>query len=154
MDDVLGFVDQEEPNYEAAARLGKEALPFLAQLVREDNIGRASKAACMASHIDDAESANIVALAAKRNEAAVRVAAAASLRNLRQVPITLVGHLLDDDAVGVRKWTLKALEVHPIQSFQNRIQEIATKDPEANLRDLAKGLLHRPPPGNLEEDKE
>jgi len=144
MKQVLSFIDQEEPDYAAAARLGNRALPHLAELTRQGDIGRASKAACLASHIGTSDAVRVVAIAARSDEAVVRVAAAVSLRNLGGIPVNLARRLLDDDNVGVRKWTLKALAVHRrIEQLRSRLQEIAVSDPDLSLRDLANEVLQK-----------
>jgi HEAT repeat protein len=104
MEDVRRVLDPEEPNYEAAADLGPEALPHLEALVAGDDPMLASKAAYAASMFEGAAGQEIVRAAAQSDDPVVRVAAAAAARNLpapsaREV---LAGLVTDDDP-GIRK---------------------------------------------------
>jgi HEAT repeat protein len=104
MEDVRRVLDPEEPNYEAAADLGPEALPHLEALVAGDDPMLASKAAYAASMLEGAAGQEIVRAAAQSDDPVVRVAAAAAARNLpapsaREV---LAGLVTDDDP-GIRK---------------------------------------------------
>ena len=108
MKDVRKVLDPDEPDYAAAAKLGKEAVPHLDQLVRGDDVMLASKAAYAASLIQGG--AKTVATAAGSKNPVVRVAAAAAARNLpleqaRQV----LSQLSDDEDAGIRKVARKSL---------------------------------------------
>jgi HEAT repeat protein len=143
MDQVLNQLDREEPNYVQAARLGEEALPHLITLIQGDNAGLASKAAYLAGFINAAESAKALEIAARHPDPVVRIAAAASARNLTNVPTSLALDLLNDSDVGVRKWTLKTLEVHRLPGARTKVEEIMNSDPNVELRNKAKKIINQ-----------
>src|ERR671915_2448035 len=82
MKKVRSALDPEEPDYQQIADLGPEALPHLEVLVNSGDTMLASKAAYLASLIKDAKAADIVGTAARSDDPAVRVAAAAAASNL------------------------------------------------------------------------
>ncbi|MCC5638534.1 HEAT repeat domain-containing protein [Nostoc sp. CHAB 5844] len=143
LEQILNYLDREEPDYENAAQLGPEALPHLMRLVQGENVTFAALAASLAGLIKSEQSAEVVEMATRHPEPVVRVAAAAALRNLREPPTSLAIRLLKDEEMGVRKWTLKALEVHRQMDLKPHLQEIAEKDPDITLRQLASQLVNR-----------
>ena len=70
--------------------------------------------------INAGRSAAVLEIAAQHPEPVVRVAAAASAKNLTSIPTSLALNLLNDSDAGVRKWTLKALEVHHPQASRQK----------------------------------
>jgi hypothetical protein len=143
LEDVIRQLDREEPDYAQAARLGPEALPHLRQILRGDNLGLAAKAACLAGAVNADESADILETAARHYDPVVRVAAAASARNLTRLPTSLAAILLDDPDPGVRKWVLKTLEAHDPRGVKSKVEKIMTDDPEVSLREQAKKIMDR-----------
>lgn len=103
MEDVRRVLDPEEPNYAKVAQLGPEALPLLGQLVRGADAMLASKAAYAASLVGE-EGHGVLEAAARSENAAVRVAAAAGARNLASERSQgLLRDLRADPDPGVRK---------------------------------------------------
>src|SRR5262245_4113773 len=145
MEQVLAQLDKEEPDYEFAAQLGPEALPHLVRLVQGNDLGRASKAVCLASFINTEQSATVLNIAAKSPHPTLRSAAAISLSNLKDISAAPVTSLLNDENVGVRKWTLKALEIHRPIGVKTKVQEIARSDPDMALRQLASQIINQLP---------
>lgn len=104
MDDVRAALDPEEPNYEEAAQLGSEALPHLKVLVNSGDSMLASKAAYLASLIEDDRAAEVVEDAARSSDPVVRVAAAAAAANLGAAASSnVLRELARDTDPGVRK---------------------------------------------------
>lgn len=145
LEQVVVQLDREEPNYAQAARLGPEALPHLVTLIQGSDIGLAAKAASLAGLIDAPESVGVLERASRHPEAVVRVAAAAASRNLTTMPSALAIVMLNDPDPGVRKWVLKALEVHRPTGVKAQVEEISQNDPVVGLRDQAKGIVARLP---------
>lgn len=145
MEQVLARLNPDEPNYTQAAQLGSDALPHLKRLVEEGDPGLASKATYLASVINAEGSAAIVELAARSPQQVVRVAAAGSLGNLKDIPSSLATSLLNDEDVGVRKWTLKVLEIHRPAGIKTKVQEIADSDSDTALRQLASQIINQLP---------
>ncbi len=145
MEQVLTELNRDETDYAQAASLGSDALPHLRRLVEEGDPGLASKATYLASFINAQGSAAVVELAARSPQQVVRVAAAGSLGNLKDIPVALATSLLNDEDVGVRKWALKALEIHQPTGFRTQVQEIANSDPDMVLRQLASQIVNQLP---------
>jgi hypothetical protein len=145
MKQVRAHLDPDEPDYAAAAQLGPGAIPHLKQLVQGADPMLASKAAYLASLIQSGQSADVLELAARSSHDEVRVAAAAGLRNLSQVPGPLLDNLLKDLDPGVRKVTLHSLAAKPVAGVKTKVEDIAKNDPDELLRDLAKDIFNRLP---------
>jgi HEAT repeat protein len=145
MEQVINQLDREEPDYGQAAQLGSEALPHLITLIQGENLGLAAKAASLAGLINASQSADVLEIAAQHPEAVVRVAAAASAKNLTSIPTSLTMELLNDSDAGVRKWTLKTLEVHHPPGIRTKVEEIMKSDPDVGLRDHAKQIINQLP---------
>ena len=104
MEDVRRVLDPEEPNYEAAAKLGTEALPHLQALVTGEDSMLASKAAYAASMLQGAAGEGVVRAAATSDNPVIRVAAAAAARNLPPESASeVLVELEDDQDPGIRK---------------------------------------------------
>jgi HEAT repeat protein len=142
---VLAQLYPDEPDYEGAARLGPEALPHLMQLIEEGDPDLASKAASLAGVIDAAGSADVVDTAARSPEAVIRVAAAAALGNLSEMPGPLAQGMLNDEDVGVRKLALRSLERQQPAGFKQKAQQMAANDPNPVLREHAARIADQLP---------
>jgi len=145
MEQVINQLDREEPNYTQAAQLGSEALPHLITLIQGGDVGLAARAASLAGIINAGQSADVLELAARHPEAVVRVAAAASARNLTNIPTSLAMELLNDSDAGVRNWTLKALEVRRPTGVKTKVEDIIKNDPDVGLRDRARQIINQLP---------
>jgi HEAT repeat protein len=142
---VLAQLYPDEPDYEGAAQLGPEALPHLMQLVEEGDPALASKATSLASVIDAAGSAEVVDKAARSPDPVIRVAAAAALGNLSDMPGPLAQSMLNDEDVGVRKLALRSLERQQPAGFKQRAQQVAANDPNPVLREHAARVAEKLP---------
>ena len=142
---VVDHLRREEPNYQQAAHLGSEAVPHLMRLIQEGDPNLGSKATYLAAYINAEQSAEAVELAAISREPLLRIAAASSLRRLTHLPEPLAARLLDDEDVGVRKWTLRTLNEKPIPTLKTKVQNIAQNDPEIALRQLARHIVQDMP---------
>lgn len=145
IEQVINQLDREEPYYGQAARLGAEALPHLITLIQVSGVGLAAKAASLAGLINAGQSAAVLEIAAQHPDPVVRVAAAASAKNLTSMPTSLAMNLLNDSDAGVRNWALKALEVHHPAGIKIKVEEMMKSDPDEGLRDHAKQILDQLP---------
>jgi HEAT repeat protein len=143
MDEVRSAVEPDEPDYPAAAaRLGVAALPLLSELIQGDDPALASKAASLAGNIDGAESLEVLREAARSPQAVVRIAAAASVGGLSELPVTdLLAALLDDEDPYVRKVALDSVASTHAAGAARKIRVLAEQDPEAFVRDVAEATL-------------
>jgi HEAT repeat protein len=138
MNDVRARLDPDEVDYLEARKLGPEAIPFLMELVQGEDLGLASKAACLASMIASDQSRAVLEAAAKSKEIVVRVAAAAGIRHLSEVDAEKVANLLINDSdAGVRKVVLKSVADFKSPNIVTMVRKLAEKDPEPFVRDLA-----------------
>lgn len=137
LDDVLAYLDSEEPDYERAAQLGPEALPYLIQIINNDDPMRASKAVYLAARIDDALSQQALTDALRNSNPIVRVAVAGAARNLSGEPRDLLLRLLDDDDSGVRKVALRSIDQLRPTGMYAKVQQLADNDSQESLRLLA-----------------
>jgi hypothetical protein len=125
MKDVRAALDPEEPDYPEAAKLGPAALPHLEALVSSDDTMLASKATFLASLIKHAKSATIVEKAARSNDPAVRVAAAAAASNLPASGATAVlVELIGDPDPGVRKVARTAVPRKPSAKLAEKLKAL------------------------------
>jgi len=147
---VITLLRPDEPDYEFAARLGGEALPYIVELVKADDTKLASRATYLAAFIDLPGSAEIIAIAAQSPDPIVRVAAAASIkllseRNLKELPQRVFVELLSDDDPGVRKWALTGTEKHRPSGLKHKVRELAEEEPIQELRERARRVLRTLP---------
>ena len=126
MDDVRAALDPEEPDYAKSAKLGPAALPHLEALVSSGDSMLASKATYLAAMIKGANSAKVVAKAARSTDPIVRVAAAAAASKLgadgaSDVLLNLVG----DPDPGVRKVARAAAPAKPTGKLAKKLESLA-----------------------------
>ena len=126
MQQIRAALDRYEPDYATAAReLGPDALPHLAEIVRQGDTSSARRAVYLASLIDHEQSDAVIALGMERPEATVHIAVAAGARNLAprlRNPVLL--RLLDSDDIGVRKVSLRAVPAQPEPALKARVERL------------------------------
>jgi HEAT repeat protein len=125
MEDVRRAIDPEEPDYRgAAASLGREALPHLAELAEHADPMTASKAVSLAGLIGGDEAVGIVSRAAQDDRPELRVVAAAAAGRMGSPGDELVAELMQDSDAGVRKYAVGAVRAgassHVRQILENR----------------------------------
>lgn len=138
MSDVRSHLDRDEVDYQAAAGMGPEALPYLHELVTGDDPMLASKATYLASLIPGAQQTQIIRTAARAADPVIRVAAASCMANLDESEADAVADaLLDDDDLGVRKFAIRSVAQFQSDSMLARLRQAADHDPSELLRDIA-----------------
>jgi HEAT repeat protein len=141
---VRAVLDMDEPDYEAAAQLGPDALPHLQRFVESGDPNRASKAAYLAGRIGDPQAAPILELAATSDDPVIRVGAAAGARHLADEQAdTVLLTLVDDDDPGVRKTALKAVPASPSQDLMAKVEVLREHESEPAVRQLAAEVFDR-----------
>jgi HEAT repeat protein len=144
LSDVRARLDPDEVDYSKARRLGPDALPFLMELVKGGDLNLASKAAYLASMISSDQSMAVLEAAAASKETVVRVAAASGIRNLLEADAEKILKLMKNDPdSGVRKVVLKSVPNFRSPQLVAKVQEMAEKDPEPFVRDLAASTLKK-----------
>jgi hypothetical protein len=128
----------EEPDYEAIAWLGTAALPEIKKSVESEDVALVSKATYMASLVPGDEAVEIVSAAAKDPRLEVRVAAAASIRNL---PATRAAQLLEavaaDADMTIRLKAVKSAIQMQDPEVLSALGKIAEQDPSPIVRRVA-----------------
>ena len=135
VDAVRQRIDLDEINYpRLAGELGSEALPALATIADDPNIGLASKAVYLASMISRVDAAPILEKAA------------AGLRNLDPEHAERgVDALLDDDDASVRKVAMQSAAAVESPGMKARIKRVAEQDSDPVVREAARGALRDGP---------
>jgi len=141
---VRAVLDLDEPDYDAAAQLGPDALPHLQRFVEGGDPNLASKAAYLAGRIGDPQAAPILELAAGSDDPVLRSAAAGGARHLPDEQAnTVLLTLLDDDDPGVRKTALKAVPANPSQDIAAKVEVLREHESEPAVRELAAEVFDR-----------
>lgn len=137
MNRVKAALIVEEPDYQAAAKLGAAALPHLRKLVAGDDVMLASKATYLAGLIDAEGSGAVLAQAAQSDHVVVRVAAANSVANVTDADAALFEELLADNDTGVRKAAVRSIGSASRGDLKPRVEQMAKGDTAESIRDLA-----------------
>jgi hypothetical protein len=110
MQQVLDVLDAYEPDYAKAAAMGPDSLPHLQILIETADLLLASKAAYMASLIQDRRSVSLLKVAARSRFPQVRSAAASGSRNLQIAEVDeILESLKSDGDEHVRKQAEKSI---------------------------------------------
>lgn len=141
MEQVLAYVDQDEPRYSEAARLGSGAIPHLLLLMEQGDPSRAPKVIYLAAFIGTDQAIGVLDRAVQSPDPYLRTAAAGALRYLTEVPPVLAVKLLKDQDVGVRLQALDSVAIKHPTGVEATLQELAEHDPEVGLRQRASEIL-------------
>lgn len=150
LDEVRRRIDVDEPDYDnLSATLGPDAIPLLTILVSDQAPAVASKATYLLSMITGPGAEEGLATAARSHIEAVRVAAAAGLRNLEEPSAEALRSLFTDPDAGVRKVAVRSADEAGGTTFRDEVEAVAGSDPEADLRTAARAVLEglNPPGG-------
>ncbi|MGW0584141.1 HEAT repeat domain-containing protein [Streptomyces sp. NPDC002920] len=128
-----------------ALQLGPEAAPFLEEIVAGEDVRLAPRAATVAAFLPADSSRAVLQGAAAHPDPRVRVAAAASLERQPEVAEELMGRLLTDPDLGVRKWTLRSLQVLAPVGYRDRVENLAATEQAPFLRELAREVAQQLP---------
>lgn len=142
---VERFLNVDEPDYAAGARLGPGTLPHLEVMARDAGPGLAAKAVYLASLINGGNAAaSVIEAAARRTDPVMRVAAAAALGRVPadRLP-NIAARLLADPEDGVRRRALAALPTKNNPALVDRLGELADTLPAGPGRDHVLEALRR-----------
>jgi len=144
LEQVRALLAADEPNYLALARLGPQLLPHLRSLIASRDEHYASKAAALASRIDDERAVQVLRDAAKSPSPLVRLAVAGGIRKSRRPSAAgVLMALLNDSDAGVRRLAMKASAMRPNSALLAKIGDLKARDPAPNVRSLATRILSR-----------
>ncbi len=135
MESVLQAIDPEEPDYRAAAaELGPDALPLLAEVAGGDDLARACKAVSLAGAIGGADALPLVEQAAVADRPQVRLVAAIAAGRLGSIAEPVLIDLLADGDPGVRKYALRAAGSDPSSRVLRVLEHMRRSDSDFTLR--------------------
>lgn len=138
LDTVRSWLDSDEPNYKAAARLGPQILPHLKTLIASGDERYASKAAYLATLIDDERAVEVLKHAASSPSSLVRIAVAGGLDKIKRPSVAgVIMSLLSDRDPSVRKFAIKAAGASGNPALIARLDSLSRNDPSSGLRTLA-----------------
>jgi HEAT repeat protein len=144
LEQVRAFLDAEEPNYAVLARLGPQILPHLQSIIASGDEYFATKAASLASRINDERATTVLRDAARHASPRVRLAVAGGIRNVaRPAAAGLLMTLLNDRDPGVRKTALKTAATKSNSALLAKIGDLTQRDPSPAVRTLAVQVLNR-----------
>jgi HEAT repeat protein len=138
------LLDADEPDYAALARLGPQLLPHLKALIATKDEHYATKAASLASRIQDDRAVEVLSDAAKSPSSLIRLAVAGALRNLqRPAAAGVLMRLLNDADVGVRKLAIKSSVIRGNPALLAKVGSLSKTDPMPTIRTLAARAITR-----------
>ena len=144
MQQVLGYLNADEPDYPRAAQLGPDALPHLETLVAGTDSMLASKSAYLAGLIGDARAVRALARAAQSPDAAVRTAAAAATAHMPAATVApVLASLLADSDGEVRRVALGSIPSDVPPALRSALEKMARDDPYMMLRQRSTEILDR-----------
>jgi HEAT repeat protein len=142
MNEVLAYLEPDEPNYAQAAKLGPDALPYLKEIIDNQDVMLASKAAYLVSLIKSDESISILEYAELNKNPTIRVPVASGILNISEKDANiLLDKFIEDKDVGVRKVTLKSVAKFKSNSIVSKVQKLLENDPEPSIRKLASYVI-------------
>jgi HEAT repeat protein len=144
--DVISALRPDEPNYPVVARqLGNDAAPILAELAEADDVELAAKAASLARFLTGDSARGVLQRATAHRDPVVRGAAAASLGSQPELVDALMGQLLTDSDVGVRKLALGSLQVLKPRGWRDKVDALASNEQVPALQELARRVVQQLP---------
>ncbi|TDN37380.1 HEAT repeat domain-containing protein [Hymenobacter sp. UV11] len=143
-EELARLINLDEPDYPSIVRqLTPDDIPLLTQLSQDPNPGLATKAiSCLGLMHSEAAMTGLQA-AATHPDPVYRVAAAHALRNAptSATAVRLLGKLLDDQDVGVRKLALKSVDVGNITSLKEQVRQLNLREPNEALKNMSQNIL-------------
>lgn len=141
---VERFLNVDEPDYAAAARLGFGALQHLEAMAREAGPGLAVKAVYLASLIGNGTSAIVIDAASRRTDPVLRVAAAAAIGRVSADRLTdIATRLVSDSDPAVRQRALAALPTRSNPGLSQRLSDLADFLPAGERKNCVLDALHK-----------
>ncbi len=144
--DIIAFLRQDELDYPGgAAKFGKAALPFLAELINSSDENLATKAAYLAGYIKDGSVKDILEQAASNNFTTVRIAAAFGAQRLdAKSGQAILDKSMDDSDPGVIKNAMKSADILNVaKNLKVKIGKISKNFADDNIKSAANDLISK-----------
>lgn len=145
-EELLAFLRQDELDYPAAAlKFGKEALPFLKDLVNSNDENLATKAAYLVGYMDDDSADQILEEAASRGSAPIRVAAAFGAQTRKSTAAeSILKKSLEDSDPSVVKYALQSAKRAKLEkTLQSRIEKISKNFVDEGIKSIAVEMMKK-----------
>jgi HEAT repeat protein len=145
-EELVRLINLDEPDYPSIiSQLHDDDIPLLAQLAQDPNPGLATKAiSCLGLMGNEAAVAGLQPVATHRDPV-YRIAAAQALRHVPSstAGVRLLGKLLDDQDVGVRKFALKSVDVANISSLKEQVRQVNLREQNEGLKTMSQSILQK-----------
>jgi HEAT repeat protein len=135
----LSVIEPDDGIYDG---IGASEIPLLEQLLRDEEAWMASRAVFALSRVSDAKALTILVRSLTDPRQEVRVAIAASVRNLKPNDANnMLIRLLTDAEVGVRKFAVEAVSKAHNAAVHAKLRDLEAQDPAPSIRDVARTKL-------------
>lgn len=130
---------------EITTKLSEKDIPILTELVKQSPAALASRAVICLAWFASEESIPGIEFAAKSDNSVLRLTAARALSGLSNKPgaFELIGGLLDDNDIGVRKFALKTIHNAKIPGLKEKVRLVSLNDPSEHIRKLAEQVYDK-----------
>lgn len=145
-EELIKMINLDEPDYERiVSRLTKDDIPLLTELSKDQNPAIATKAISCLGLMQTDKALSGLQDASKHPDPVIRIAAAQALRNMSKVPaaVNLLGSMLDDGDIGVRKFALKSVEHANISTLKEKVQKMSQHENNEHLKNLSGEVLQK-----------
>lgn len=139
LEQLRNQLSEIEPEDSTFLGIGPPEIPLLDQLLQDEEAWMASRAVFALSRQPDRQAVRILSRVAADPRPEVRVALAASTRNLRPKDANgILLQLLEDEDMGVRKFAVEAISVAHNTAVRAKLKDIEDQDPVPVLREAAR----------------
>ncbi len=145
-EELIKMINLDEPDYPSiVASLTKDDVPILIELSKDPNPAIATKAISCLGQMNTENALTGVQAAAAHANPVYRVAAAHALRHMSKLPagVDLLGKMLDDTDIGVKKFALKSVEQANISSLRAKVQTLNANEPNEGIKALSHSILQK-----------
>ncbi|QQZ58942.1 hypothetical protein JI735_19635 [Paenibacillus sonchi] len=131
---LIDLLDRDEPDYNAAADMGPEILPYLLDITKNGGDRLAPRAVYTASLIQSDKVTEVLNEGASSLIPEVRVATAAAINNQQHLGDSIsdaLKFLLNDNDLGVRKMALTSIsndEFHANDSIRSEVKKLTSTE--------------------------
>jgi len=143
---IVKLLSGYELDYTAiTAKLSEKDIPMLNELAMRSPITIAARAVICLGWFASEEAIPGIEFAAKSDNSVLRLTAAHALSGLsnKRGAFELIGGLLDDDDVGVRKFALRTIHNAKIPGLKEKVRQVCHNDPSEQIRKLAEKVYER-----------
>ncbi|WP_296704364.1 HEAT repeat domain-containing protein [Algoriphagus sp.] len=144
--EVLDFLRQDELDYPAGAKkFGKDAIPFLSDLIEGTDENLSMKAAYLVGFIDDESVGDVLKKAAEKGSSTIRIAAAyGAQKRSPEVAEAILSRALDDNNPSVVKFAMRSVSNLKLgKNLKSKIDHISKNFLDDDIKNSAKDLIKK-----------